>query len=93
MERLDQVHHHSKLEVPRLTCLGQVSNSGLVVGAEQSNSYSGGTSTYEPPTVETMFKNSSFGFLTSRIGLKKRSQTSTRTVRTVQMLGMFLKRR
>jgi hypothetical protein len=28
-ERLDQDHHHPKLEVPRLTCLGWELNPGL----------------------------------------------------------------
>jgi hypothetical protein len=32
MERLDQGHLHPKLEVPRMTCLGQESNLGLSSG-------------------------------------------------------------
>jgi hypothetical protein len=57
MERLDQGHLHSKLEVPRLTCLGRELNPGLLSEGEHSskelleqcvNSYS------EPTTVESL---------------------------------------
>ncbi len=53
MERLNQDHHHPKLEVQRLTCLSRESNP---VGGEHSskklfeqciNSYLFGNSTYD----------------------------------------------
>jgi hypothetical protein len=41
MERLDQVHLHPKLEVPRLTCLGRESNPASTVGGNTlAKSYS-----------------------------------------------------
>jgi hypothetical protein len=46
MERLDQGHLHPKLEVPRLTCLGWESNTGLRSGRRALKQKLFGTSTF-----------------------------------------------